>query len=262
MTFRMTVDTKNLDGDPRKALVDFLTRLRDFSAVLKPPGFEYANLFDFLLRHGRHYTPRELPPGTWRGGERMCFGNSIYLGDALGLQYVEGYAMTAFGFPVHHAWNVTPGGDVFDTTWKQVGLAYFGVEFSIGRADDASWNGDASVLDDFMRGHPLFHQEWKGEDYSRVWEPSPALQTFRERDHNRALRLIGEIRQLDHQKRERGAGDPALAIAEALRDQLRSGRGSIVEAHIADCDDEGIARIREYLSGEENARLKLRRVAS
>jgi len=50
---------------------------------------------------------------------------------------------------------------------------------SAERADDATWNGDASVLDDFRRDHPLFKQPWPGEDWSRQWPHSERITLLR-----------------------------------------------------------------------------------
>jgi hypothetical protein len=44
----------------------------------------------------------------------------------------------------------------------------------MGRADDATWYGDGSVLDDYKRRWSLFREPWLGEDFAKVREVSDA----------------------------------------------------------------------------------------
>lgn len=149
-----------------------------------PDGFFYRNSYDFLLRHGKFFEPRPLPVTLWAGPPKACYGNSIILGTVAGLRYVEGLAIPNFRsgafFPMEHAWNTDAEGRVaIDPTWNPEGLAYFGVEFSVERADDATWNGDSCVLNDYQRQHPLMRQEWQGEDWAKRWPRSPRLEIIR-----------------------------------------------------------------------------------
>ena len=41
---------------------------------------------------------------------------------------------------------------------------YQGTPFTVARAYDCSWHGDACVLDDFNRGWPILRERWPGED--------------------------------------------------------------------------------------------------
>jgi hypothetical protein len=66
-----------------------------------------------------------------------------------------------------------------DSTWCNTGLAYIGVEFSIERADDATWNGDGHILGDEYRGYPIFREPWKGEDYTIQWPYSDRIEAFK-----------------------------------------------------------------------------------
>ena len=142
--------------------------------------FIYYGNEDFLLQHGRYYTPKPFPDSMWRGAPRACFGNAILVAAVYGLTYVEGYALNECRLPIHHAWNADADGNVLDCTWLQYpGSEFFGVEFSVERADDATWNGDASVLDDWKRGFPLFKSPWNGEDYSITWPQSDRLDGLR-----------------------------------------------------------------------------------
>jgi len=54
-------------------------------------------------------------------------------------------------------------GRAIELTWRAPGLAYLGVPFAVERADDCSWVGDATVLDDWRRGWPLLRDRWRGE---------------------------------------------------------------------------------------------------
>lgn len=69
--------------------------------------------------------------------------------------------------------GITPG--VPRHCWERIGLTYLGVEFSLERADDCSWYGDGSVLDDWKRDWPIFREPWTGEKPIPGYKPSPAL---------------------------------------------------------------------------------------
>lgn len=156
---------------------DFLREVLTVQASLVPRrhGYAYSCAQEFVLKHGVWYRPTAIPLLTLKGAPKQCYGNAIVLCLKYGWKYVEGFALPPFGIPVQHAWNLDEQGVVWDTTWMNTGLAYLGVEFSLGRADDASWNGDASVLDDSNRGFPIFKEPWKGEDHSIKWPESYGL---------------------------------------------------------------------------------------
>jgi ribosomal protein L37E len=140
-------------------------------------GMHYCGREDFLLQHGRFF---EVEPwdGTYKQGvPKQCFGNAILTCAMYDLRYVEGVAIAPHGagMAIHHAWNVDAAGKVVDTTWCNTGLIYMGVEFALGRADDATWNGDAAILDDYKRKYPIFQQPWKGEDGHIFWPPSDGM---------------------------------------------------------------------------------------
>lgn len=185
----------------RFAVEEALVRLRNQleaqrwpADVAKERGVHYLGPADFVIREGKMYRP--APGIVPRGAPKACFGNAIALGAIYGLRYVEGYAVDPglLRVAVHHAWNLTPEGLVYDTTWQNRGMVYLGVEFSLGRADDCTWNGDASVLDDFNRGWPLLREPWRGEDFERKWEPSEILEPILARDIDRARRVFEAAR--------------------------------------------------------------------
>ena len=153
-------------------------KLRDLrwpAELARTRGCAYRGPADFVLRHGQQYVPTDTP--EFIGAPKKCFGNAIALAAIHGFRYVEGYAVDPgrAQAAIHHAWNVTAEGLVIDSTWANTGVVYLGVEFAVGRADDATWNGDATVLDDHNRGWPLLREPWEGEDDGREWEPSEAI---------------------------------------------------------------------------------------
>jgi hypothetical protein len=121
--------------------------------------FPYASQADFILKHGRAFEWRVLPPGARMGTARQCFRNSVRL--ALGkprfYTYVEGYAINTWvaRHPVAHAWCVDPEDFVVDTTWDE-GMDYFGVPFRmeyVRRIADA--RKDYGLIDNEEMGFPL-----------------------------------------------------------------------------------------------------------
>lgn len=160
-------------------LWDHLTQRRDTATDLRPQGYAYANPCDFVLQHGRWYAPRPLPRPVTRGVPNHCYGNAMVRAVLHDLAYVEGYALLSVrGEPpmlFQHAWCADAEGRLYEVTWKLLGLAYLGVTFGVERADDCTWNGDATVLHDDQRGWPLLRQRWTGEPLLQAWPPSPRL---------------------------------------------------------------------------------------
>jgi hypothetical protein len=158
-------------------------RLREFLQIMatdvggkheraRAEGYAYLSSYEFVLREGEEFEPAPCPP-TMAMYPKLCFGQAIMLSATLGLPYVEGYAYPGRGFPaIQHAWNLLPDGRVLDVTWARAeraggdpaNRAYLGVRFSARRADGATWDGDASVLDDWQRGYPILREPWQGED--------------------------------------------------------------------------------------------------
>ena len=137
----------------------------------------------FILTHGIWYAPQPLPAGIRPGRPRCCFDNAIQLAVCRGVPYVEGYALALLPegtIALHHAWNLDAGARVIDTTWPDATTGgYLGVIFAPERADEATWDGDATILEDDRRKYPLLRQPWHGEDPARVWPPSPRLDRLR-----------------------------------------------------------------------------------
>lgn len=141
------------------AIIEWLTMLRNCSRGNGiPSGYTYAGIGDFLLCHAQSYEPRPLPARFSSGFPSACFYNASRLARRRrGYRYVEGYAAADIGgsaFPTHHAWNLDREGKLIDTTWKDIGLAYFGVVLPAptpGR----------SVLDDPYSRFIIFKEPWK-----------------------------------------------------------------------------------------------------
>lgn len=151
------------------------------------PGFYYQGPGDFLLQHGQWFTDVELMAG---GEPGKCYGSSIIFGARYGEKYFEGYAIQPMNALhgedvaealIPHAWTVHPDKPhtVRDWTWHVPGSLYVGVEFSLERADDCTWNGDACVLWDDHRGFPIYRQPWQGEPPDLVWPFSDRLELAR-----------------------------------------------------------------------------------
>jgi hypothetical protein len=143
------------------------------------PGYCYTSGIDFLLQHGIDYKPTPWRGQFKQGAPKNCYGNAIVLAGWYGLRYIEGVCLSPVGMVIPHAWNLNAKGKLIDSTWLNTGLVYIGVEFSVERADDAIWHGDACVLDDWKRRWPLFKQPWTGEDYTIEWPASDRLDMLR-----------------------------------------------------------------------------------
>lgn len=167
-------------SDPRWTIRSHLRLLRDAwpQEQADRAGLVYRGPADFVLREGRWWPPRPRPAGMIQAAPRACYGNAIGGVFEYGLRYVQGYATSPASpdFVVPHAWNADEAGNVVDLTWNPTGNCYLGVELSVERADDATWNGDAEPIDDYVRGWPLLQTRWPGKDTpDPAWPPSPLL---------------------------------------------------------------------------------------
>lgn len=175
-----------------------LERLRD-AWPRGQAGLHYRGPADFVLRHGTWFKPAPYPYAIPPGLPKGCYGNSLYKAVAHGLRYIEGYMLMphvlgageeklyvlddpALGLIIPHAWNADATGGLIDSTLENGALAYLGVEFSVERADDCTWNGDACVIDDFVRRWPLLQKPWHGEPKGLVWPRSKRLEAIRAHD--------------------------------------------------------------------------------
>lgn len=104
--------------------------MRYCASLLDYPGRPYPTIYHFLLRHGRDFSWRPLPPSLRRGLPRQCFLNAMLLAfRSPRYIYVEGLARPPeVNMSVEHAWCVDREGFVADPTWTE-GTDYFGVPF-------------------------------------------------------------------------------------------------------------------------------------
>ena len=192
----------------RAALLGQLKTLRTAWGA-SHPELAYRGPADFVLQHGKWFDPAPLAGSFQPGAWKHCYGNSIILCCCdPDLKYIEGFSLGGFTqnslLAIHHAWNVDANGRLIDTTWPYgFGKAYIGVEFSVERADNCTWHGDASVLDDWKRRWPLLQQRWYGEDYTLQWPASEGLDFARklasERmrpDKRSSYELLQELNEL------------------------------------------------------------------
>lgn len=143
---------------------------------MKRYKLHYRGWADFVIQHGEWFQiPSYIPDGVGHGAEKACYGNALWVAYIHGHTYCEGVAYHVFDGPMQHAWNVDQEGRTIDNTWKGLGVGYLGIRFHHGRADDATWRGDATVLNDHNRGWPLLKSPWRGETWGATWEPSPAM---------------------------------------------------------------------------------------
>jgi hypothetical protein len=143
----------------------------------RPVGIIYYGSEDFVLQHGVWHEVIPMPVKVNVGSPKHCFGNALALAAVRGYKYIEGFALSdrAAGLAYHHAWNLDEQSRLIDNTWMNQGDAYLGVEFSVGRADSATWFDNASVLDNYGNRYQLYRRRWTGEVHSLKWRRSKIL---------------------------------------------------------------------------------------
>lgn len=131
--------------------------------------FHYLGMEDFLLQHGRFWTPATLPSHIPQMTPKMCFENCFKLASRRkNLRYVEGIAMGVI--PIHHAWVVDEDNNVIDPTWASIkdgspaiGSAYFGVTFPLTLVRRIRSRRCLSVLDNWISGQEIYKQPFTAE---------------------------------------------------------------------------------------------------
>jgi len=190
---------KNLAEEQLLHYITVTHELRTRSGWVVPPGFVYAGMDDFLLRHGRFYDSQPLTVAEHdyvkrardtygrRLTKKQCFYNSQMLlltaatwldpVEGMDLRYVEGYGTGVIW--VHHGW-LTLNGKVIDTTLRVKGLprksvlphravgtfpdtmAYFGVPFTTEavRSSVLERHEGGSLLIDLKRQFPFLKRPY------------------------------------------------------------------------------------------------------
>lgn len=101
------------------------------AAIEAPPTrayWKYQRYEELVLDYGFIMEPQPLPKTIDPGAPQFSYWNCQQLVLASdSLTYAEGYALHAdVGFPISHAWLLTPDGHAIDPTWDSPGC-YFGV---------------------------------------------------------------------------------------------------------------------------------------
>ncbi|MEG4248643.1 hypothetical protein [Microcoleus sp. Pol10D4] len=91
----------------------------------------YQRYEELIVQCGFPMEPQLLPQTIEPGAPKFGYWNCQQLAFTdNSLTYVEGYALHAdVGFPISHAWLLTPDGYAIDPTWDSPGC-YFGVPLS------------------------------------------------------------------------------------------------------------------------------------
>ena len=123
---------------------------------------KYRSVGHFVLENGRPWIPKKKPTEfKWRE-LKNCFGNATLLSmENDELAYCEGFAMHEY-FPLLHAWCLTPDGEVIDTTWRHLGVEYYGIaikpDYLAYRMDHQD---DYGLIDCWKKRWPMLHDDPK-----------------------------------------------------------------------------------------------------
>ena len=143
-------------------------KLLDYAAkTLSENGtWKHPTIYDFVLTHGRQYTPQPKPDEFKWMRTRDCFGNAWTLAERhTELTYVEGFAISGMRMPMHHAWVVDAEGGVIDTTWREPGTEYFGVPFPlIFVAKMIGTSGQTGIIDNAVDDWSLLRNGYSPPD--------------------------------------------------------------------------------------------------
>jgi hypothetical protein len=143
-------------------------------------GPAFATVRDLVLRHGRSFTRKRLPPGRWSREPQACYANALGAAMTRGLVYVEAFATAKPGaLAVLHSW-VTDAKDptiAYDPTWK-TGHEYVGIPFRLDYVlRMRAKAGHPGVLDIWELGWPLLRGDDRIDDV--LWEPTQSHHYFR-----------------------------------------------------------------------------------
>lgn len=125
----MNTLTKTISGEQIKRYLESVV-----AAMEVPPArahWKYQRYEELVLDCGFIMEPQALPEMMEPSIPQFCYWNCQQLALAnSNLTYAEGYALHAdVGFPISHAWLLTPDGYAIDPTWDSPGC-YFGVPLS------------------------------------------------------------------------------------------------------------------------------------
>lgn len=84
----------------------------------------------FIHDYGWFYEPAPMPQAVGAGNADECYNNALVLAlNDSSLIYVEGFAVRADSFRIHHAWATDGSGRAIENTWEVPGVVYVGVPF-------------------------------------------------------------------------------------------------------------------------------------
>lgn len=123
----------------------------------------YSTLEKLVYKVGRQYAAPAVarPKGIRKGANKGCFRNAYYVAGGNNWTYVEGFAIADIGIalPIQHAWVVDGDGNVIETTWKEAGLDYCGIEFDDRMIRKVLLETETFGIMDFMS--PTFRSYYK-----------------------------------------------------------------------------------------------------
>ena len=133
-----------------------LTQSRHEDKSVKEP----CSISHLLQNHGKFFTPG----GKCRHGKiQQCYMNTFHLAEGSKFIYCEGMAMGII--PTMHGWCVDADGLVYDPTWKDDCLAYFGVRLRLDYVMKTIFKKQTyGVLDNWESNWPILRDDpmkWK-----------------------------------------------------------------------------------------------------
>lgn len=139
-------------------LKDAIQVITEGKGYRRPRGLFYDGTEDFILKHGRHWTPAPFPSRYPWGVDGEAFRNAAKLAFSFHeLVYCEGYAVQPEKLiPEQHAWCADAQGRVVDNTWFTYGEEYFGVPLRTRLVTDQMYRqARYGIIQAMERGFPL-----------------------------------------------------------------------------------------------------------
>jgi len=117
------------------------------------PTNPLADVYRFVLEHGRYYVAVERPKGFRRQlRPKQCFANATRTSQQkIEASYVEGFALKTGRSPFQHAWVTLDGLHAIDQTLQRPErFLYFGIPFTAEIVSKVTYTrGHFGLLDPF-----------------------------------------------------------------------------------------------------------------
>lgn len=155
-------------SDAESELLEFVTMMARLQRDCQPElrqDWAYQGICDFLMNHGRFWTPTPLQADIRPMTPSLCFHNAYILAYSrrTQLRYVEGYALGII--PAHHGWCVDDEDRVVDPTWAStetmLGTAYFGTVIPLDIVRRVRRSDCASAFGCYQEGFRIFREPFK-----------------------------------------------------------------------------------------------------